>query len=117
MNIQEAFNKVWDWTIVQNQPKSENQFEDTNYCLYRGQNNTKCFIGALIPDDLYQESMEKNSVDALVTDFPTISNLLEINNDTLAFYMRMQTIHDYEFDKREIYLRTLARDYHLTVPS
>lgn len=54
MNNQEAFDKIWDWFVVQRKPMSTNGVS----CRYRGDGGAKCAVGVLIPDELYSESVE-----------------------------------------------------------
>ena len=42
-------------------------------CAYRGTDNTKCAIGALLPDELYDPKMENRPVDNLLVNFPEIA--------------------------------------------
>lgn len=111
MNAQEAFNKVWQHTIVENNPKSPNFGGD---CYYRA-GDKKCFIGVLIPDSVYDPEMEHKSINYLMHNFPQINSLFK-DTDTL-FLSRLQSIHDSWFDEREEKLRNLAKDYELTVPT
>jgi alpha-L-fucosidase len=65
MNAQEMFDRVAHHLAVQQVPsmmkKGNNEF-----CAYRGTNGTKCAIGALIPDDVYDPHIEGKRVTALV---------------------------------------------------
>lgn len=45
---QEAFDKVWDWFVVQGKPRSLN--EDGG-CAYRGKDGARCAVGVLVPDE------------------------------------------------------------------
>jgi len=59
INIQEAFNKVWDWFIVQKNPPG---ILGLTKCRLRGDNGSKCALGVLIPDSSYDSSMESDPV-------------------------------------------------------
>lgn len=117
MNLQEMFDKIWDWTIVQNQPRS---FDcNINRCLYRGPNGTKCFIGVLIPDELYSPELELSPLPLWSIQKPELKQVVDITNyDILDFLYALRRIHDteYLFNRREIELRNLAKDEKLTVP-
>jgi hypothetical protein len=56
--LQAAFDKVWDWFVVQGKPKSVNAQRE---CLYRGRNGCRCALGVLIPDDEYNPMIENSS--------------------------------------------------------
>lgn len=59
-------------------------------CLYRGDDGTKCAIGALIPDELYCESMENKTAQSLVEHHDGISEIF----DDGWFANRLQRVHD-----------------------
>jgi hypothetical protein len=61
--------------------------DNSNDCMYRGPNGTKCFAGVLIPDDKYFPSLEKISWLGLVN-----RNIAENFNKT--FISGLQFIHD-----------------------
>ncbi len=93
MNAQETLNTVMRHAYKQN-CKSGVQ----GACLYRGPNNTRCFIGALIPDDVYRQEMEKHSVSSLSDFNPVVDQHLTIDGwppeITYPFLRRLQSIHD-----------------------
>lgn len=61
MNKQEIFDKVYTELSKQGVPS----VDPYGNCLYRGPNGTKCAVGHLIPDELYDEEMNKLAVDDL----------------------------------------------------
>lgn len=63
-------------------------------CLYRGPNGTKCFIGALIPDELYKPEMEYQSFYEVIRDFPELDPILGGLSKNLLD--RLQYTHDYK---------------------
>jgi len=80
-----------------------------NQCRYRGENGTKCAGWTLIPDELYNESMEGNTVDGL----PYFTNLVEDIN----FLLKLQSIHDNDpIDEWETEWRDLAISHILQMP-
>ena len=54
MNKQEVFDKVAKHLLTQ----KIKCVDSTGRCVYRGINGLKCAIGCLIPDDVYEPSME-----------------------------------------------------------
>ena len=50
MTNQEAFNQVWAWA---NRPVARKSERADGVCLHRGEDGNRCFIGSLIPDDVY----------------------------------------------------------------
>jgi len=125
MNLQEIFNKIWDWTIVQNQPRSVGNRNDfPNYdcgtrCLYRGPNEAKCFIGVLIPDEKYTPSLEGSSIACWSDDRIQQVLGISVDFDSRDPLITLQHIHDadYKFENRENELRGFAKFHNLTVPS
>ena len=93
-------------------------------CLYRGPNGSKCAIGALIPDKMYDPVMESNTVSQLIIEeFPAVSSLFYKKDletrDFLSFLDRVQTVHDNEYNWRNNKfvgyksIASLARQYNL----
>lgn len=61
-------------------------------CMYRGPEGTKCAIGHLIPDELYDEvEMESNA--ALY-----VFHILGLTGDALTYLDNLQSCHDYAND-------------------
>ena len=81
-----------------------------NLCRYRGENDTKCAAGHLIPDELYDENMESHDWMGLVQKWPSIA-ALGLPND-LVF--ALQQIHDHQpVEDWEMYWRELAETHNL----
>ena len=57
MTNQQIFNKVAKHLLKQGR-----RARDGNGCAYRGENGTKCAVGCLIPDALYDDRLEGSSV-------------------------------------------------------
>lgn len=95
----EAFLFVKDHLLTQKK-RSESNFdsidEKVNTCKYRGPEGLACAIGALIPNEFYDEAMEgcgSNDdyvIDALEEAFPEWN----INVATLVMLEQLQTLHD-----------------------
>jgi hypothetical protein len=61
---------------------------EDGYCAYRGPYNTKCAVGALIPDDQYSPLFEGEDMDHLKGAVP---NLHKVSKHLL---LRLQALHD-----------------------
>lgn len=89
MNKQDIFNKVAVHLFDQSKRATAN---DGEYCQYRGKDNTKCAIGALIPDEMYDEKMEGGSVYVLFRRFPAMEEFFSVENT--QFLRELQYVHD-----------------------
>ena len=118
MIYQQHFNKVWDYFITKENPKSYDS--TTGYCLYRGPNGTRCAIGILIPDKLYNPGMEKSSIDSVLTNFPKLADYLESKSmEDRVFMYKLQSCHDDPITKESMKqkLVELASEYNLQITS
>lgn len=61
MSAVELIKDVKEFLLAQNQQSLEGSW----ICKYRGENNTKCAVGCLIPNDLYDQSFEGKTAKAL----------------------------------------------------
>lgn len=62
-------------------------------CAYRGENGAKCAVGALIPDEIYDDGMEGSPVDMLIEQFPrecVITGIIKHAN----LLIDLQKLHD-----------------------
>ena len=99
-------------------------------CRYRGPNDTKCAIGCVLPDGLYDPDMEGNGIDGLLDGcWPDVTwffdgvdrNMLvefQSAHDTIAPSYEVADLEDTKELLRELYLLRLdniARSYGLTV--
>jgi hypothetical protein len=66
---QEAFNKVWDWFVVQRKPAGMGK---DNVYMYRCRDGSRCAVGVLIPDDEYSPTMEPEPAIALRNTIPAL---------------------------------------------
>lgn len=79
--IQEIFNQVYLGIIKQGKPSVDKD----GYCVYRGEDNCKCAVGFLIPDDEYDPEMETFS----------FSSFLKFDGDqTYKMVRALQIFHD-----------------------
>lgn len=105
---QKTFNKVYKHLIKQ----GKKSVGEHGSCLYRGQDGTKCAVGCLIPDRLYNKDIEHKSAV-----FRTVRNVLEQLGHDPSFCQELQMIHD----NRGVAswpneLEVLAEKYSLKVP-
>ena len=65
MELQEIFNKAHKHFVGMAEPSMAGvDGDDENpQCAYRGADGNKCIVGAFIPDSLYDESLEGDSLD------------------------------------------------------
>jgi hypothetical protein len=83
--------------------------DNSNDCMYRGPNGTKCFAGALIPDDKYLPSFEGRGWITLVA-----GGYVESHNRELISVL--QEIHDcYVTERWPEKLRELGKEKGLNV--
>lgn len=62
-------------------------------CMYRDKQGRSCFIGALIPDSLYDPLMEHNLIYMLLNGWPELYEHIGIDVD-INFLYEIQNIHD-----------------------
>lgn len=107
---QKTFNKVARHLLKQNQ-KSTSRASNSTRCLYRGPNGLRCAIGCLIPNRLYNESME----DKCAGHFSMAPILQQLGHDPY-FCDKLQLIHDgYEPAEWRSKLEEFAKEYNLTL--
>lgn len=76
-----------------------------------GNGGNKCFVGALLPDELYKEEFEGKGISELIDDNQEVANFFGSHNG--AFLTRLQIIHDDYFSDRESKLKDAASMYGL----
>lgn len=110
---QEIFDKVWDWFVVQGNPRSINEL---GQCFYRRDDGAKCAVGILIPDEAYIPSWDTTNVSA--TNLPWVID--NFDTETVGFLQHLQSAHDSTGASipniRERFL-AVASSHGLTVPS
>lgn len=123
---QQIFDKVWQHFVVERGPWSVNRY---GTCQYRGPRGQKCAVGVLIPDDMYQPSMERIEVGDLVFyhQFQAVVDYLDTTNERRAKLLQdLQKAHDegpYEYTDASFTqamqdrLMLIAHSYGLTVPA
>lgn len=113
---QEIYDKVKSHLLTQgvrSKLSRDHLFVGSGGCAYRGQDNTKCAVGCLIPDELYDYKIEGRAVlgsPLLVS----ILTKLGISDESYGLLVTLQEIHDsYDPALWESRLRTLAINYKL----
>lgn len=101
MNKHEIFNKVARHLIKQGGRAMEN-----GVCRYRGPAGTKCAIGALIPDELYDPEIESKSIANVLWQWPKIAEYLvgdvkprnSDEEEAFRILRELQGVHDGGFN-------------------
>lgn len=96
----ESFQEIFD-AVVEHARQMETRSKEKGEggCKYR-MNGNKCFVGCLIPDDVYQESMEYLNVHDVLADFPGFKSLFTKlttvcgHSNLVNFLRNIQLIHD-----------------------
>lgn len=116
MTQQEAFDKVWQWFVVEGHGKS--MTADRSSCAYRGEGGRKCAIGVLLSDESCARILNNMAVDAS----PQIRELSELQGLGLPFLRDLQQAHDctayaehFTLDIKQR-LTKLAATYGLIIP-
>lgn len=89
MTSLEMFTKVREHLLAQNARAKDGDGAQSG-CAYRGVGGTKCAVGCLIPDALYDARMEGLSVDGLPEDFPGYA----VTRKQFEMLVHLQYIHD-----------------------
>ena len=126
ITLQEAFNIIYQKAQQQNSVSTApNETDEPNFlCAYKNLDGKECFVGMLIPEELYDAKMDYENDDAkqLLENYPSLREYFSlIGQQTL---LELQDIHDsagtmlnpWENRWKEI-LHTFAEDYSLTIPS
>ncbi len=108
LNKQEVLDTAWAW-LRQQGCKS---LTDTGKCAYRGKGGTRCAIGACIPDEVYDSSMESFSIMHLMRT-GALSELF--TNEVGSVFLRsIQDVHDMQpIEYWEECFNDLARTHNL----
>ena len=97
---QETKQKIFDQVSKHLLTQMQSSISESNGCLYRGPNNTKCAIGCLIPDSLYSPDIENSIVRSLVKMeayekfFCELLEVDKISEQDIVFLQNLQDIHD-----------------------
>ena len=119
MNNQEAFNKIWERA----KDHREAKVPITKNCKYRLRTEEgetlKCFVGALIPDELYDSELEGLSISNLLGGtLESFEPLAEyFKGISKSILIECQWVHDlYKPKDWEGRLREVAQQYSLEIP-
>lgn len=85
---QETFNIVVDHLRQQNE-RATVVGEGTNSCAYRGDNNTMCAVGCLIPDEEYNPELEGKTIFS-----SEVQDLVKQLGHDLLLVGDLQYVHD-----------------------
>ena len=114
---QSAFDAVVKHSRTQ---KSKSMSPDGSNCLYRGPEGNKCWIGCLIPDNVFAEVIARYPAanTALVSAVVNMPAAKELFADVeLHLLYKLQRTHDREsMLDWEHYLKKWAVEYGLTMP-
>ncbi len=104
MTKQEIFNIVSKHLLEQGSKSVSNFDSDVYRCMYRSKDGKKCAIGALIPDQLYDRSLEGLTVSDFFCDVngPLIRDIgyiirptdIQSDEDALQYLGDLQNVHD-----------------------
>jgi len=126
LSIQDCFNIAWKWVKTHGPSITYCDPIEQLRCLYRSENHKNaCFIGAFIPDSIYSDEMEQQSI-TLIIKFLEDQNILPRNTDveTLRY---LQKCHDYPATEKNataqkiksktiLNLVKFAEEYKLQIP-
>ena len=82
--------EVFDKALAHLRAQGQSSMRDDGYCLYRSPEGLKCAIGALVPDEKYNEDFEGQAASA-----EAIYSLFDGNPQDAYFYGDLQgALHD-----------------------
>jgi hypothetical protein len=91
-------------------------FPQEEKCRYRAPNGLKCFVGELIPDEVFKPEMEDKAVWSLLGDVPAFINLFCCKHAYSEYdfiLVGLQKIHDFEHPKTWMdKIMQLEKDYY-----
>ena len=87
MNLQQVFDKVSNHLLTQNRKSMED-----GDCSYHSSDGTKCAIGCLIPENMYTEEMEGNSVSSSLVNGAL--HPISVKGDMHDMLCDLQSVHD-----------------------
>ena len=119
MKAQEIYDKVLFALRAQGAASTQTdpQTGETE-CAYRGDNGCKCAAGHLIPDAMYDSSMERQSIAAILVNNPELKSTIEIDAEQIVLLRQLQVAHDRGLTKSteawERWMRGIAEEHGLT---
>ena len=120
--------EIFDQVVRHARQQGEKAMSDG--CFYRQPgSNLRCFIGALIPDSLYDPKMEHTRITGLITmncfgeiPFPKLAEYIlpediNLREQAVYFLLELQDIHDgWSVENWEREFQRFADRWELTVP-
>lgn len=89
---QSVFTRSVRFLLKQGKPSVTRIKRSESKCAYRGNNNTRCAIGAVLPDLLYDPRMEGKDALALLHNYPKVEEHFKYVTNSLLW--DMQAAHD-----------------------
>jgi hypothetical protein len=109
MTNQQVFNRVVRFLRKQG---CQSITKDGRSCAYRGEGGRRCAVGCLIPNRLYEASME-----GAAAEFPRVKKILKALGIDIDLAMALQNVHDSRgADSWEFEFHLVAEEFSLTVP-
>ena len=119
-SMQEAYDAVVDHLEKQGKRAvGYNTHRKQNVCLYLTECNTKCAVGAFIPDG-HEAQQSEGDASIILDEYPDLYGVLGIqalsNLDTREFWLNIQRCHDSSNNALELngHLAQIAKRYKLT---
>lgn len=119
MTLQEAFDKIWAHAQLKQPARMTSDAGTPCYYRHPDYPTKRCFIGCLIPDELYNRDWDIPGTEACASGLYNV--LITIENGSLVgdihALRELQKIHDnYHPDNWNDKLREYAIEYGLVVP-
>lgn len=90
LNNQEIFNLVIEGIFKQGGPSYTICGNGYRKCKYRGEDGRKCVVGIILPDEIYEPSMEGRYI--------LHHEWFSKNLETIHFLLELQKLHDHVVD-------------------
>ncbi len=98
---------IFDRVVAASRSQPEQSLDDCGECCYRGENDLRCFVGHMIPDEHYSKTMEGSTA-------CDVLGALGFADDEIALLDALQQIHDsHEPDEWESQFTETAGEYGL----
>lgn len=113
MTNQEIYDTVKEHLLKQAERSVQDHPEGAS-CLYRGPNGLKCAAGILIPEELYDSTMEGGSFNFVIENYPEVEKLLDLKPDGINLILDLQSMHDCNLPEYWLdHLDYIAKKYNL----
>lgn len=113
---QRALNVVWDLLITKASPKS---MSAAGFCKYRGQSGSRCSIGQMISDHVYESKLEGRLVGSVEIWEALRKSGWKTEHLPVIFLRDLQHAHDTTFtvEGRRKALLYVVKRYNLRIPN